>query len=76
MMAYLSLGFGDSLVCFDTRGDTVLNFTYRIDRQAHAVVLTDVLKRTVSCRILKATTDSLIFASLWDFKTAQRFIKE
>ncbi len=75
-MAYLSLDFADSTVVFDTRGDTILRFAYRIDRQAQAVVLTDVLKRTMSCRVLKATADSLIFANLWDLPTPQRFAKE
>jgi hypothetical protein len=74
--AYLSLYFADSTVGFDTRPDTVLHFVYRVDNKAHAVVLTDMLKRTVSCRVLKATTDTLIFANLWDITTPQRFVKE
>ena len=74
--AYLSLDFADSTVVFDTRGDTILRFSYRLDRQAGAVVLTDIYNRTVSCRVLKATDDSLIFANLWDLPTPQRFAKE
>ncbi|MGI4968874.1 MAG: hypothetical protein ACRYGH_07980 [Janthinobacterium lividum] len=73
---YLSLNFADSTVVFDTRGDTILRFAYRLDRPARAVVLTDGLKQTVSCRLLKATADSLIFANLWDSQTRLRFAKE
>lgn len=74
-MAYLSLDFADSTVVFDTGADTILWFRYRLDNQARSVVLTDVQKRTVSCRVLKATPDSLIFANLWDLPTPQRFTK-
>jgi hypothetical protein len=75
-LAYLSLDFTDSTVVFDTRGDTILRFSYRLDRQEGAVVLTDMYNRTVSSRVLKATTDSLIFANLWDLQTPQRFVKK
>lgn len=75
-LAYLSLDFTDSTAVFGVRGDTILRFTYRLDSQAQAVVLTDGLKRTVTCRILKATTDSLVFANLWDLPSLQRFVKQ
>jgi hypothetical protein len=75
-MAYLSLDFADSTAVFGVRGDTILRFTYRLDSQGQAVVLTDGLKRTVSCRVLKATTDSLVFANLWDLPSLQRFVKQ
>jgi hypothetical protein len=75
-LAYRSLYFGDSTAVIDNQSDTVLNFTYRLDPQARAVLLTDMRKRTVSCRVLRATTDSLIFANLWDLSTPQRFVKE
>ena len=73
---YLSLDFADSTVVFDTRGDTILRFAYRIDNSARALVLTDVHKRTVSCPVLKATADSLVLANLWDLPAIQRFAKE
>jgi hypothetical protein len=75
-MGYLSLDFADSTAVFGVRGDTILRFTYRLDSQAQAVVLTDGLKRAVFCRILKATTDSLVFANLWDSTGLQRFVKQ
>lgn len=75
-MAYVSLYFADSTALFDVLGDTVLRFTYRLDSQAQAVVLTDVRKRTIACRVSKATADSLIFFNLWDLPTPQRFAKE
>lgn len=75
-MAYLAVDFADSTAVFEVRDDTILRFTYHLDRQTQAVVLTDELKRTVSCRVLKATVDSLIFANLWDLPTLQRFVKQ
>ena len=75
-MAYLSVDLADSTVVFAVLGDTIFRFAYHIDRKAQAVVLTDLRQRTVSCRVLKATADSLVFANLWDLPTPQRFVKE
>jgi hypothetical protein len=68
-MAYVRLDFADSTALFHVLGDIVLRFTYHLNQPTRAIVLTDGLNRTVSCWVLKATTDSLVFANLWDLST-------
>jgi hypothetical protein len=75
-MAYIQLDFADSTALFHVLGDTVLRFTYHLDQPTRAVVLTNGLNRTVSCQVLRANADSLVFANLWDLPTPQRFARD
>jgi hypothetical protein len=74
-LAYIQLDFADSTALFHVLGDTVLRFTYHLDQPTRAVVLTNGLNRTVSCQVLRANADSLVFANLWDLPTPQRFAR-
>lgn len=72
--SYIALNF-NKMAVFDNRGDTINIFSYYVDYPTHTLWLTDAFAETRSAKILKLTADSLVFAQLWDLKTAHHFHK-
>lgn len=73
---YRKLTFADSLAEFTSLGDTIYRFKYRIDNQASKLILTDMLGKKDSSRIVKLDDDSLVVDRLWEKRAVQRFYKK
>lgn len=71
--SYTTLNFADSTAIFDTMADTIHRFSYKLDETCSTLWLTDSFGEKRSAIILKSTKDSLVFASLWNLDTVQRF---
>ena len=71
---YPSLIFSsDSTAIFNSMGDTVYRYKFYIDKTE--LVLRDINGKTTKDKILKVDSDSLIFETLADNKTVQKYCK-